>query len=131
MSGSSFSELYREGSHGLQEILVAFIVYSILVSAAELTFGNPKFIFNLWTFENIDPWKWSLPVHFIGFFWILLVNAILKNKPMIFAIMGSVLFCGRDAQCSCIQVLCLFGSPLRERIFFLDNYLSVFFPMCA
>jgi hypothetical protein len=92
MSGSSFSELHGYDDLGLQRVLLAFIVYAILVLAAEISFGNPKFIFNLWTFETIAPWKWSMPVHLMGFLWILLANAILKDKPMIFAIMGSVLF---------------------------------------
>jgi hypothetical protein len=72
--------------------LMLFCAYAVSISLAELTFGNRQFPFHLWVYEKATPIEWSLPVHLAGFFWIIIWNRILSNKPFILAVMVCMLF---------------------------------------
>jgi hypothetical protein len=72
--------------------LILFTLYSAAITAAELTLGNENFPFHLWVFEEIKPIEWSLPVHLAGFFWIVIWNLMLRNKPFWLALLASMLF---------------------------------------
>ncbi len=56
----------------------AFLIYSGLIYAAEITFGNVYFPWHLWSFDRIPAVFWSIPVHLAGFAWILYV---VRNDP--------------------------------------------------
>jgi hypothetical protein len=74
-------------------IIPAAIFYSISVILAEATFGNPEFPFTLWVFDNISAYKWSVPVHFTGFLWLIFWSKILYQKHLIFpAVMATLFF---------------------------------------
>ena len=73
-------------------VISAAIFYSISVILAEVTFGNPEFPFTLWVFDNISVYKWSVPVHFIGFLWLIAWSKILSQKHFIFPAVIATLF---------------------------------------
>jgi hypothetical protein len=81
-------------AHGgnMLKYLILFALYAAAIAAAELTLGNKNFPFHLWVFEKIKPIEWSLPVHLAGFFWIVIWNWALKNKPFWAALLASMLF---------------------------------------
>jgi len=73
-------------------IILAAIFYCISVILAEVTFGNPEFPFPLWVFDNIAAYKWSVPVHFAGFLWLIFWSKILYQKHVIFPAAIATLF---------------------------------------
>jgi hypothetical protein len=72
--------------------MILFILYAFSIALAELTLGNRHFPFHLWVFEKVKPVEWSLPIHLAGFFWIVIWNLMLKNKPFWLALLASMLF---------------------------------------
>jgi hypothetical protein len=72
--------------------LILFALYAAAIAAAELTLGNKNFPFHLWVFEKVKPIEWSFPIHLAGFFWIVIWNLMLKNKPFGLALLASMLF---------------------------------------
>jgi hypothetical protein len=72
--------------------MIFFILYACSIAIAELTLGNRHFPFHLWVFEKVNPVVWSVPIHLAGFFWIIIWNFILRNKPFILAVLMSLLF---------------------------------------
>ena len=73
-------------------IIAAAIFYSISVILAEATLGNPKFPITLWAFDNISVYKWSVPVHLLGFLWLIVWTAILSKKHFIYPAVITTLF---------------------------------------
>ncbi|MEW6079278.1 MAG: hypothetical protein AB1724_15835 [Thermodesulfobacteriota bacterium] len=65
----------------MKRIIVTAVLFGLAVAAGELTFGNRAFPLNVWYFEKIAAWKWSLPVHLAGFLWLLACERVLKNRP--------------------------------------------------
>ena len=67
-------------------------LYAALIVLAELTFGNPAFPVNLWTFKAIPAYKWSVPIHAVGLLWLFFVNSLLDDKPLYVPVLMSVGF---------------------------------------
>ncbi len=75
-----------------KQIRIAFLFYVFSVILSESTLGNPGFPITLWAFQKISVFYWSVPVHSIGFLWLLFWVKILRNKPILFSILASSLF---------------------------------------
>ncbi|MDD5712676.1 MAG: hypothetical protein PHY31_07965 [Smithellaceae bacterium] len=75
-----------------KNILSTFVVYAIMVFLAEITLGNPRFLINIWTFTTVEPWQWSIPVHLLGFAWLMMVNWLLSAHALAWSILLSTLF---------------------------------------
>lgn len=67
-------------------------MYAAMILLAELTFGNPAFLANLWAFQDIAAYKWSVPIHTVGFVWTLFVNSLFLDMPLYVPVLGSVGF---------------------------------------
>jgi hypothetical protein len=76
----------------MMKYLILFALYAAAITATELILGNENFPFHLWVFEKVKPVEWSLPIHLAGFFWIVIWNLMLKNKPFWLALLVSMLF---------------------------------------
>jgi hypothetical protein len=72
--------------------LLLFAAYAASIAVAELTLGNKHFPFHLWVYEEVSPITWSLPIHLVGFFWIIIWNYLLRNKTFILAVLTGMLF---------------------------------------
>ncbi len=70
----------------------AAAIFGSLILLGELTLGNPGFPINLWRFDAIAGWKWSLPVHTVGFLWLYFCNFGLIEEPLIIPALFSTLF---------------------------------------
>jgi xanthine/uracil permease len=67
-----------------------FFVAALIVG--ELTFGNPDFILTVWYFPDTPAWQWSLPVHAVGFFWMLICVRLFRNSTLFWPVVFSTLF---------------------------------------
>jgi hypothetical protein len=76
----------------LKTIRTALLFYAFSVILSESTLGNPNFPITLWAFQKISVFYWSVPVHGIGFLWLLFWVKILRDKPILFSILVSSLF---------------------------------------
>lgn len=77
---------------GTWRMLPVASVYAGLVALAELTFGNPAFPAALWSFPGLPAYSWSIPVHAVGFVWLVLVNGLFCHKPLYAPILASLGF---------------------------------------
>jgi len=68
------------------------IFYVFSVGISELTLGNPNFPVTIWWFTEIPGWTWSLPVHAIGFLFILAVNGWFERKHILAPVTVTTLF---------------------------------------
>jgi hypothetical protein len=75
-----------------KQIRTAFLFYAFSVTLSESTLGNPDFPITLWAFQKISVFYWSVPVHCMGFLWLLFWAKKLFNKPILFSILVSSLF---------------------------------------
>ncbi|MBC2717367.1 MAG: hypothetical protein HF978_18840 [Desulfobacteraceae bacterium] len=73
-------------------IIQAAVFYACSVVIAEATFGNPNFPINLWRFEIILAWQWSVPVHAAGFIWLFFCNRLFYDQSIMIPIFVSILF---------------------------------------
>ena len=73
-------------------IIQAALFYTCSVVISEATFGNPDFPINVWRFEMIPTWQWSVPVHFFGFLWIVFWNVKLKEESIAWAVVACLTF---------------------------------------
>jgi hypothetical protein len=71
---------------------LVFIGYSWAVIIAEMTLGNPEFPLTAWRFTTVQCWQWSLPVHALGFIWILGCHHMLRGQPLVLPVVMSVLY---------------------------------------
>ena len=72
--------------------LQALAAYAVMVVAAEIVMGNPRFPAHLWKFTAIPAWQWSLPVHLLGFAVILLWTLLLIDRPAAISAAASTVF---------------------------------------
>lgn len=75
-----------------KQIRIAFLFYAFSVILSESTLGNPDFPITLWAFQKISVFYWSVPVHCIGFLWLLFWAKKFFKKPFLFSILVSSLF---------------------------------------
>ena len=73
-------------------IIQAAIFYTCSVVISEATFGNPDFPINVWRFEMIPAWQWSVPVHVAGFIWLFLCNRLFYDQNIRIPIIVAILF---------------------------------------
>lgn len=73
-------------------IIYAAVFYACSVVISEATFGNPDFFINLWRFELISVWQWSVPVHTAGFIWLFFCNRFFYDQSIMIPIVASLLF---------------------------------------
>ncbi len=60
----------------LRRIGMAAVSYALCVALAECTVGNESFPVHFWYFTATPAWQWSVPVHALGFAWIVIMNLI-------------------------------------------------------
>lgn len=66
----------------LKPLFVILLGYTLAIVFSELTFGNSSFPLNLWSFTGVAAIQWSLPVHVVGFLWMILCTRALRYKPL-------------------------------------------------
>lgn len=73
-------------------VALIFIAYSWAVIIAEMTIGNPEFPVSVWRFTVVAPWQWSLPIHTVGFAWIVGCHYAFRGQPLILPATASVVY---------------------------------------
>jgi hypothetical protein len=76
----------------MKRIAATAFLFALAVVIGELTFGNPGFPLNIWYFEKIPAWQWSLPVHLNGFLWLVACDRLLRNRSPLIPIFLATLF---------------------------------------
>lgn len=77
---------------GSRKIIFTGLLFGIMVFIGEITLGNPGFPIHIYYFDKIPVWTWSVPVHVLGFVWIVFWNNRFIKKPIFVPVVFSITF---------------------------------------